>query len=78
MIDDIAIAPAPVDKSAGVAAMARLADRLTAVMPPPRRKPHIGSASLAGRRGRLEPQRGNGGPSQAARTSALVHRHGGR
>jgi putative oxidoreductase len=35
MIDDIAIAPAPVDKSAGVAAMARLADRLTAVTPPP-------------------------------------------
>lgn len=35
MIDDIAIASAPVDKSAGVAAMARLADRLTTVTPPP-------------------------------------------
>jgi putative oxidoreductase len=35
MIDSIAAAPAPVDNTAGVRAMSRLADRLLAVAPPP-------------------------------------------
>jgi putative oxidoreductase len=35
MTDSIATAPGPVDNMAGVAAMARLADRLAAVAPPP-------------------------------------------